>query len=293
MFRESYTILVFGKKKQQFLQLEVTKLKLFLIVSIVITSVITSVINIYVMYITPYRKDEIERLKAEKDRANRLVSQLESKLAILEEKLVTYEKKTRKLAIIAGINVDNILPLAGIGGSAEEDEIYSIERLNLLETALGKLEHLYKERKRYLSSIPSLFPTKGVIVSRYGIRIDPFTRKRAFHRGIDIEAAPKTPVLAAADGVVIEAGRLGNLGRAVVIKHGPFYRTRYAHLSRYFVKKGQKIKAGDIIGLVGTTGRSTGYHLHFEVINRGKFVNPENYVFLTFVPSGSEIDESS
>ena len=100
----------------------------------------------------------------------------------------------------------------------------------------------------------------------------------AQHAGVDISTAPGRPVQAPANGIVVEAGRLGGLGNAVYISHGYGVTTRYGHLSRIDVKPGQKIGRGDLIGLVGSTGKSTGYHLHYEVRIDGRAVNPIAYM---------------
>jgi murein DD-endopeptidase MepM/ murein hydrolase activator NlpD len=116
------------------------------------------------------------------------------------------------------------------------------------------------------------------ISSTYGWRIHPITGKRRFHDGLDIAANHGNSVYAYTDGRVIEAGWNGGYGNCVLIDHGNGLKTRYAHLSRINVKVGQKIKTGQKIGAVGSTGNSTGPHLHFEVIKNGKTQNPLNYL---------------
>lgn len=116
------------------------------------------------------------------------------------------------------------------------------------------------------------------IVSSFGNRIDPFTRKRAFHSGVDYPAPTGTPILASAGGRVIFAGYRPYYGRTVEIDHGGGLVTRYAHASRVQVKVGQVVMPGDQIALVGSTGRSTGPHLHFEIMRDGRFVDPKAYL---------------
>lgn len=116
------------------------------------------------------------------------------------------------------------------------------------------------------------------VTSQFGHRSDPFQRKRAFHGGIDFGAPQGTPVYAVADGKVILAGVRADYGKVVVVEHGDGHRTLYAHASELLVRAGQKVGAGDTIAKVGSTGRSTGAHLHFEVHRSGKRIDPAPYL---------------
>jgi murein DD-endopeptidase MepM/ murein hydrolase activator NlpD len=129
-----------------------------------------------------------------------------------------------------------------------------------------------------LASTPSIWPTEGWVTSGYGRRISPFTGQPDFHAGIDIAADFGTPVVAPAAGRVVFSGRKGPLGRAVILEHGYGIRTVYGHLSEAFVKRGERVERGQRIGAVGSSGRSTGPHLHYAVLLRGKTVNPIDYV---------------
>ncbi len=129
--------------------------------------------------------------------------------------------------------------------------------------------------KKIASNLQILhLPPLRQVTSTYGIRLDPFTKKLAFHAGVDFKADTGTKIEAAMDGVVKYAGRKSMYGNAVVIKHENGYETLYGHLSKMNVKQGDKIKQKDIIGLAGSTGRSTGPHLHFELIKNGKKIDP-------------------
>lgn len=134
---------------------------------------------------------------------------------------------------------------------------------------------LKKELSRYT---PSIYPTFGRISDPYGWRIHPFTKKRMFHHGIDIANVKGTPVYATADGVVKRTNRQRLFGNFIAITHKFGYQTDYGHLSKVFVKKGQHVKRGQIIGLMGSTGRSTGNHLHYEVLRYHRFRNPAYYL---------------
>ena len=126
---------------------------------------------------------------------------------------------------------------------------------------------------------PSIKPLKGgFISSRFGRRMDPYTGRISFHKGVDFFARTGTPVVATADGTVTMAKNEGGLGLMVEINHGNGFKTRYGHLSGILVKRGQDVKRGETIGLVGNSGRSTGPHLHYEVNFRNSLRNPLEYI---------------
>ncbi len=129
------------------------------------------------------------------------------------------------------------------------------------------------------NDIPHLRPVNGgKITLKFGYCGEhPITKKPFTHQGVDIKIEKGTPVISTAGGVVVEAGDKGGWGNLVVIKHSDLYETRYSHLKEIRVKKGDKLNAGDVIGLSGNTGKSTGPHLHYEVIKNGDRVNPEEY----------------
>jgi len=131
------------------------------------------------------------------------------------------------------------------------------------------------ERRRALAlATPSIWPVTGWLSSAYGNRRDPFTGGSDFHPGLDISSPQGEPVLAPADGVVSSASFSGNYGNLIVLDHGFGIITRYGHLSRFAVMNGQQVRRGDVIGFVGTTGRSTSPHLHYEILMNGQQTNP-------------------
>ncbi|MBD3746771.1 MAG: M23 family metallopeptidase [Sphingopyxis terrae] len=128
-------------------------------------------------------------------------------------------------------------------------------------------------------AIPSRRPIEKMsLSSSYGMRVHPITGKLARHNGVDIPAPYGTPIYATADGIVGRAQRLGGYGNYVEIEHGNAIETRYGHMSSFVVQPGQQVKKGDVIGYVGSTGRSTGNHLHYEVRIDGEPVNPMPFV---------------
>ena len=126
--------------------------------------------------------------------------------------------------------------------------------------------------------MPNTMPIEGWFSHGFGWRKDPFTGERDFHHGIDIVAPSGSAIAAPADGVVSRAGRFAQIGKSVDVAHGYGFVTRYAHLSDIHVRPGDRVRRGDILGLVGSTGRSTGPHLHYEVFRDGGRVNPWKYL---------------
>lgn len=140
-----------------------------------------------------------------------------------------------------------------------------------------------RESRSFLTHtmVPAGWPVNGRLESGYGVRSDPFSGEGAYHTGLDISASIGTHVSATADGVVVQAGMsngFGGYGRLVIVDHGNGYQTYYAHLSRVSVMAGQLIRQGDIVGDVGTSGRSTGPHLHYEVRVGAAPVNPYRFL---------------
>lgn len=143
-----------------------------------------------------------------------------------------------------------------------------------LESRLRVVQKDVERRQARANATPSVWPVYGWLSGSFGRRSDPFTGEAGFHRGLDISADKGQPVYATAAGKVDLAGYSGDYGNLIVLNHGYGLTTRYGHLSRFAVKLGAPVKKGDIIGYVGSTGRSTGSHLHYEVLSNGKLVNP-------------------
>jgi len=154
----------------------------------------------------------------------------------------------------------------------------AIRETNLREQSVLELWETLSERQNLLAATPSIKPVRGWFTSKFGYRISPFTNRPVMHNGIDIAAAPGSPIVAPADGVVSFAGYDPGYGKLVSIDHGYGVVTRYGHTSQIFVEVGQKVKRRDVIAAVGNTGRSTGPHLHYEVRVNNVPVDPQNYV---------------
>ena len=189
------------------------------------------------------------------DKFIKRVLRLEKKLASMEKKLST--KKQRRTP--------------AIGGRGFRTSDIGHDYFDAVEKDIDRLADS-------LAVLPFGKPTSGSISSRYGYRKNPFSEAREFHGGIDFRGKVGTEVVTTADGVVEKAKRAKGYGKYVVIKHKKGYKTLYAHLSKIEVKKGQRVVAGEKIGEIGSTGRSSGPHLHYEVIRHGRRINPGKYM---------------
>lgn len=158
------------------------------------------------------------------------------------------------------------------------------KELVIQSKSLDEIVALAKKKEKLLAAIPAIQPVKNEdlkhMASGYGYRSDPFTKIRKFHYGMDFTARTGTPIYATGDGVVYKAdASLSGYGNHIEINHGYGYKTLYAHLSKYKCRPGQRVKRGDIIGYVGSTGRSQAPHLHYEVLKNGERVNPLNFYY--------------
>ena len=219
---------------------------------------------------------ENRRLQGDADRFEQTVDEIQQRLSGIES-------TAGKLAGELGMDLQAV-PAGGegialAGRSPLLGELDSLaERSGGLRESLDQLDDAFRVRSRLLSATPSVMPAQGWFSHGFGWRKDPFSGKRQFHRGIDIVNHRGTPIQATADGVVSRAVRVADLGKTVDISHGGGYVTRYAHLSEILVRPGQRIERGQLIGKMGSTGRSTGDHLHYEVFRDGRRVNPWRYL---------------
>ena len=226
------------------------------------------------------------------------IKALASEINGLQNHLIQLNRFEEKIRIIADMEPADVT-LFGVGGDSPEDIHPALaltarrnaliqamhERTHQLEAASAREQSVFKKtlsslknKVELLAETPSIRPAPGWLTSRFAYRLSPFTGRREFHDGLDIADRIGTPVVATADGTVIHAGPEGLLGNCVIINHGHGVTTRYGHLSKVLRKKGEKVKRGEVIGLMGSTGLSTGPHVHYEVRLNGVPVNPEKYI---------------
>ncbi|MCZ6553124.1 MAG: M23 family metallopeptidase [SAR324 cluster bacterium] len=206
-----------------------------------------------------------------------------------------------KLRIITDLEVEKPSPTVyGIGGSLDSEEELSLENVddgkldlvtlldkdlvrlqemaNYQEESFNNLRDYLSDRKDLIERTPHRWPTRGFVSSNFGPRVDPFTGLRRLHEGVDIVARRGTPVVAPAEGIVTYSGVDPTLGDMVVIDHGYGVITRYGHNDSVLVREGRRVKRGDPIATVGSSGKSTGPHLHYEIRINDLAVNPRNYM---------------
>lgn len=239
------------------------------------------------------RESKIRKVQAEKIAAQ--MKNLESEMA----RLGRFEKKLRVITALED-SPQNSAKSLGIGGAyglssysltttlAHESKVLANRLANNLghltiqakvkAISLQELDHFFKNQKSFLQSTPSIWPTRGWVTSGFGYRQSPFTGLREKHEGWDIGARSGAAVRATADGMITVSGRERGYGKLIEVDHGYGVVTRYGHNSKNLIKVGSKVKRGEIVALVGNTGRSTGPHLHYEVLVNGVPTNPKNYI---------------
>jgi murein DD-endopeptidase MepM/ murein hydrolase activator NlpD len=232
-------------------------------------------------------------VRSEREALKNQYQTLETSATSANAKLVSLESLASDVALTYGFGKRSrpqlsqaLLTLATESNSTLEASYNaSLYAFNLMKTAALSpppdpvLQALVPRASYDRTALPGLWPVRGEITGGFGERMDPLSGEEAVHSGVDISAPKGTEVEAAGDGIVLEAGRHeSGYGNEVVIDHGSNIRTRYAHLSEVYVVAGQEVKHGEVIGAVGTTGRSTGPHLHYEVLVNQTPVNPKAFL---------------
>ncbi len=249
---------------------------------------------------------EMVVLQRENAKLHTQLNEFRSRVDNLEKKMDNNYEFQNRVRILAGMDPLSIdVWQVGVGGPGPRGVVLGEAGSGYLsETGENKLDKLFRQSRLELENYkeimailqkekvirdctPTIRPLKGGFVSSgYGSRMDPFSGRLAMHKGVDFCARNGTPVVSTADGIVAMAAENGGFGLVVEVNHRIGFETKYAHLSKMLVKRGQRIKRGEVIGLVGNTGRSTGSHLHYEIIFRGVHRNPLYYI----IPEDSYFD---
>ena len=217
----------------------------------------------------------------ENERLRSSAAALHSRIDGISRQLSDFEARTKRLAIVAGLT-DSVAGGVGGPGATPSGKPGDLGQQGAwLSSRLEQLEAQFSRRSALIAATPTVWPVHGALNSGFGLRADPFTGQPAFHEGVDISTSRSEPVLATADGTVLRSGWAGEYGRAIEISHGDRYTTLYGHLEATLVAEGQTVRRGDRVGLVGSTGRSTAPHLHYEVHVDGRAVNPLEYILET------------
>lgn len=307
MKKEDITLMIFPGTSGSPKKISVSKrfVRLGIILSLVVILGVTgSSIYFTKQYIQLVdERAEVSELRRESKIHKIQVDKLGQQVKEFSTEMSRLERFANKLRVITDIG-ESPAPVEkdwGVGGpyglstqsfstSLEREAIAMVERLagNLEQldqqarvqvVSFQQLDEFFKNQKSLLSSTPSILPTRGWVTSGFGMRKSPFTGLNETHKGWDIGARMGSQIRTTADGVVVVAGRKSGYGKMVEIDHGYGISTRYGHNSKNLVEVGDRVKRGALIGMVGSTGRSTGPHLHYEVLLNGVPVNPKNYIF--------------
>ena len=251
------------------------------------------------------QKRTLKNYELQFDILNKKLSQLEAVVSNIEDRdnnlyRVYFEASSipeeQRKAGFGGVN--RYKNLEGYDNS--DLVINTVKRLDILtkqtvvqSRSLDEIERLAKNKAALIEAIPTIQPVKNKDLTRlasgFGYRIDPFTKVRKKHYGMDFTAKRGTPIYATGNGIIKRAdNRSSGYGKHIRIDHGFGYVSLYAHLSKYNVRRGQKVKRGDVIGYVGSTGRSVGPHLHYEIIKDNKKINPLNFYYGNLSPKEFE-----
>lgn len=288
----------FGKRVLRILLVIAPSILIGLLLSLLFTRQINSPSEKRLQGDLEKNRIELERLRANMKLCNEVLDVLEGRDEDLYRAALyadEFPEELRRMGVggsdkyahLKGISNDSLL----IAASAEMDRLE--RRLNAQSMSFRELIKLVKNKEEMIMCIPSIQPVRNSelkrAISGFGMRIDPIYKTRHMHTGIDFTADRGTEIYATGDGYVedIENKRWG-YGKCIIVNHGYGYKTRYAHLSGFKVKKGEKVKRGQLIGLVGSTGRSTGPHLHYEVEKNGQKVDPIGYFHQDLSPEQYE-----
>lgn len=297
MAKRFYTVLILPDATSAARNFHITKPFITVVSSLVAVSVLAFAFFLYQYVTLNVHMLELKRLRQEAGDRNFLAA----KVAQLEGELARLRDLDQKLRVVAGLDAgDGQRPALAQGGAETLSRTALLDALkqgtgrladwvgrdlealgqeiSSRERSFRELKGLLEEKRSILAATPTIWPVKGVLTAAYGYRQSPFTGQREMHEGLDIAASQGTPILATADGVVSFSAPLAAFGNVVFINHGHGFTTFYAHNSSNRVKEGQQVKRGEVIAHVGTTGRSTGPHVHYEVQVNGTTVNPLKYI---------------
>lgn len=296
-----FTLMIIPRRKSAVKKISISSA---LVRGLFVGSIIAVLLSLYVVYdYASIKRDkaEIARLRILAEEQSRQIQDFALKIEEFSDRMDEFKQLDKKLRILANYQVgrDKKMPL-GIGGASGRAETSikefldqdreklisamrsSINQLdqdaNHREQSFNELLQFLREQKSILAATPSIWPVKGWVTSEFGYRDSPFSAGVEFHKGIDIATRMGKTVVAPSEGIVIEVSYNHDDGNIVRIEHGYGISSSYAHLSKVAVKKGVRIKQGDVIGYVGDSGRSTGAHLHYAVYVNNIPVNPRKYL---------------
>lgn len=302
LFSEKYTVILMADLAGKMSRFSLPRNLVKIVLALVLVGAAGFGYFSYEMLSIRLQVGELEELRQVSLKQKRDIQHFAMRMKEFQDELARLEKFDKKLRIITALDttITETPDKFGVGGPNAKhlnafetgEERYSAGILNQLnedldqmadktrnqEIRFHELDAFFKDQSSLLTSTPSIWPTKGWVTSGFGYRTSPFTGLRELHEGIDIATHLETMVIAPANGVVIESTRDVGYGNMIEIDHGYGIITRYGHNSKNLVKRGDRVKRGQAVARVGSTGRSTGPHLHYEVMLNGVPVNPFRYI---------------
>jgi murein DD-endopeptidase MepM/ murein hydrolase activator NlpD len=236
---------------------------------------------------------EVAALRQRVEHQREVIAGVRARIATVREEITTWRAAHAKMWEALGPETGLVKQASGVGGAIEPEldapipagprPLVELDHLasTLVEDAprVRELEDVVGRMGKMMSALPLRWPVRGRVNSEYGKRSSPWTGRTEHHSGLDIGARHGTPVLAPAAATVVLARSGGDYGKHIKLDHGHGVRSLYGHLSRIDVRAGQRVERGQVLGLVGSTGRSTGPHLHYEVRVNGDRVNPRRFLW--------------
>lgn len=290
----------FSKEKLQFVEIQNYKPKLFVYFSLAVITFSSLLFGGYFYLLTlTGNANTVSALKSENKLLSNKLTEIMNKYGAINNQIDSLAKYDYQLRLVSNLTpISDEERLLGVGGGSFDNSVdYLSDKAGTqLKDALSfvdkltrkvefeksnfyKISEKLKENKKLYASIPAIKPAAGIALNDFGMRLHPILKIRRMHAGIDILSNMRTPVHVTGDGKVQSVGYRGGYGLTVQIDHGFGYSTLYAHLSKVLVKKGQRLKRGDLIAKTGNSGLSTGPHLHYEVRHNGKALNPRGFFF--------------
>jgi len=295
MAKKFFSLIIVPHSKGKFKTITLSEKKVRILVGIITFLFIALTVFLIDYFSMNVTRQKYKELWEENISQRETITKYKVSLNKLKTTIQDFENYAKKINVMAGLKSPEVLEELGVGGGdrntgqemsspnyLQDKGLINAERISEKAEGINKnlntLVRFFEQQTTKLASTPTIWPTTGWLTSAFGSRIDPFTGKKTFHYGIDIASSFGNPIKATADGFISHLKREKIGGNTVVISHGGGYTTVYCHLSKFKVKLGQKVKRGDIIGLVGQTGKALGPHVHYEVRVNGKAVNPYYYI---------------
>lgn len=292
MSNRRFKIIYLPEGRSDIKEYRFSRLRYISLLSAGILAVLLLVVALSASIVTLFPDYRLQSLTRENHLLYEQINSAQVALDRLQEEIGLLSESDIELRLMADLPlIDEATRQAGIGGSLPSP---GIDPAQDMQNLLAKLERQIEVQKRSLPEIllkmeenldvaahtPAISPLEKIrITSKFGYRKDPFTGYKRPHKGLDFGAKRGTQLMATADGVITMAKRVPTFGKVIIIDHGFGFETVYGHLQSFNVSQGDKVKRTDVIGLVGSTGRSKGPHLHYEVRVNGKQVDPMDYVF--------------